>query len=116
MPLYFPRNEEEEIYAQEQLPRDIGEKSSGSVPWMKTPFQGSSKFEPSQVFVLFSPWAEHYPQAKVDHCPRDVHLVHKSINLLIIDLIFLTLSLLSSKSVFSQPFKKQLYECCSEYL
>ena len=29
---------------------------------------------------------------------------------------FLTLSLLSSKSVFSQPFKKQLYECCSENL
>ena len=33
--------------------------------------------------------------------------------LLILDL---TLSLLSSKSVFSQPFKKQLYEWCSENL
>ena len=29
---------------------------------------------------------------------------------------YLTLSLLSSKSVFSQPFKKRLYEWCSENL
>ena len=31
-------------------------------------------------------------------------------------LLLLTLSLLSSKSVFSQPFKKRLYEWCSENL